>query len=40
MVLEGLAAAAEKAQAPLTAGQRSFYVVPKSPGGTLMIADR
>ena len=40
MVLEGLAAAAEKAQAPLTAGLRSFQVVPKSPGGTQMIADK
>ena len=40
MVLEGLAAAAKKAQAPLTAGLQSFQVVTKSPGGTQMIADK
>jgi len=40
MVLEGLAAAAEKAQAPLTAGLRGFQVVPNSPGGTQMTADK
>ena len=40
MVLEGLAAAAEKAQAPLTAGLRSFQVMPKSTSGKHMIADK
>ena len=33
MVLEGLTATAEKAQAPLKVGLWNFYVVPKSPGG-------